>query len=94
MVGGIPHPSRNEHIFRRGLPTETVSLYLLCCGLLDAGIQATRVTLGERWNAGADQLTESLDTLLADGILTVEEGTEGSEASFIATPPDHWRRMG
>ena len=94
MVDGIPHPSRHEHIFHRGLPTETVSLYLLCCGLVDAGIQATRVTLGERWNAGADQLTASLEALLADGIIAVEDGTEGPDASFIVTPPDHWRRLG
>ncbi len=86
------NPSRHEQIFHRGLPVETVSLYLLCCGLLDAGIAATRRTIGERWNGGEDQLDRSIEILLSEGILKSESDSKGSAASFITTPPDHWRR--
>jgi hypothetical protein len=43
-------PSREQKIFNLGLPTETISLYLLCCGIKDAGMTLTTRNILERWN--------------------------------------------
>ena len=91
MTGDISHSCMHQDIFHRGLPTETISLYLLCCGILDAGQQATRGSIAERWNAGEDLLTESLKTLLADGILATGDAPEDPAAAFTVTTPDRWR---
>ncbi|MFH1985638.1 MAG: hypothetical protein ABIL58_27715 [Pseudomonadota bacterium] len=82
-----------QAIFRRGLPTETVSLYLLCCGLLDAGQKATRRVISQCWNAGEDQLAQSLETLLAEGILSVDAGPEDSAQQFTVMDPKYWRPL-
>lgn len=81
----------HQGIFNRGLPTAAVSLYLLCCGLLDAGQKATRSAISDRWNAGEDQLTNCLDALIADGILAPAGGSPGDEPEFIVMGPAHWR---
>lgn len=86
-------PNRQEAIFHRGLSTEAVSLYLLCCGLVDAGLDVTHDTIAQRWNAGMDQLAECLQTLVDEGIFKPGTGAEG-QVSYSVTPPDHWRRMG
>jgi hypothetical protein len=41
MESGQQTPSRDQKIFDLKLPTETISLYLLCCGIKDAGITLT-----------------------------------------------------
>jgi hypothetical protein len=43
-------PSMNQRIFELGLPTETISLYLLCCGIKDAGLTISTKNILERWN--------------------------------------------
>ena len=80
-----------QDIFHRGLPTETVSLYLLCCGLVDAGLSATRSAIAERWNAGDDQLAKSLEILMAEGILSANVGPQSPEPEFTVVAPKYWR---
>ena len=91
MTGDASASCMHQGIFSRGLPTATVSLYLLCCGLLDAGLKPTHSAISARWNAGDDQLAESLETLIADGILKAVSVPPGREQEFIAMAPTHWR---
>jgi hypothetical protein len=50
----------NQMIFKIGLPVGTVSVYLLCCSLADAGKRITTGNLLEIWNGTKEALNESL----------------------------------
>jgi hypothetical protein len=45
--------------FRIKLPTETISLYLLCCGIKDAGLSLTTKNILERWNGTEESISKS-----------------------------------
>lgn len=53
----------NQDIFKLGLPTETVSAYLLCCGLVDEGKTVSLDTLMRVWNGTKEALDRSLEIL-------------------------------
>ncbi len=55
--------SMDQKIFNIGLSVETVSLYLLCCGLADAGSTISKKNILEIWNSGEEELKECLHTL-------------------------------
>ena len=59
----------SQMIFNMGLPVETVSLYLLCCGLYDAGTAISTQNLSEVWNGTEDALAEGLKELQTRNIL-------------------------
>lgn len=59
----------SQKIFSLGLNTETVSLYLLCCGLIDAGDTLSVRNLKQIWNSTPETLTAGLKTLADHGIL-------------------------
>ena len=56
------HSKMDQRIFSEGLTTESVSCYLLCCGLSDAGSVISRQNLSGIWNSDGT----SLDVCLAD----------------------------
>jgi hypothetical protein len=58
-------PSRVQRIFELKLPTETISLYLLCCGIKDAGLSMTTKNILERWN-GTEELFQKAIKELED----------------------------
>lgn len=60
----------HQKIFEMNLPIETVSLYLLCCGLTDAGIPLSTRNILPKWNAAREALTQGLDTLVQKKILS------------------------
>lgn len=91
MTGDASASCMHQGIFSRGLPTTTVSLYLLCCGLLDAGQKVTHSAISDRWNAGEDQLAACLEALIADGILATADNSPGDEQEFIVMTPANWR---
>jgi hypothetical protein len=68
----------NQMIFKIGLPVETVSVYLLCCGLVDAGKQITTGNLLDIWNGTKEVLNEGLNKLEARNIITriISDGHE------------------
>ena len=76
MTTDTPGPSMNQLIFNLGLSKETISAYLLCCGLTDAGNPITVSVLSEVWNASEDQLHQSLRELAEKGIIkpTLSDG--------------------
>jgi hypothetical protein len=59
----------NQKIFAMDLPMETVSLYLLCCALTDAGTPLSTRTILTKWNAAPEVLAHGLDTLVQKKIL-------------------------
>lgn len=62
-------PSMRQEIFRQKLSTETISVYLLCCGLADQQTTISTRNLADIWNASRELLFEGLNTLEDRGIL-------------------------
>jgi hypothetical protein len=60
----------NQKIFQMGLSTETVSLYLLCCGIADSGATLSTKKLLEIWNASPEAMNESFLELEDRGIVS------------------------
>jgi hypothetical protein len=65
----LEHAAMNQKIFLMGLSTETVSLYLLCCGLADSGTTLSTKNLLEVWNASPEAMTASFLELEDRGIV-------------------------
>ncbi|MBW2252604.1 MAG: hypothetical protein JRF60_18765 [Deltaproteobacteria bacterium] len=61
--------SMDQKIFNIGLSMETVSLYLLCCGLSDAGSTISKKNILEIWNGGEEELRDCLQTLEEKNII-------------------------
>ena len=61
--------SMDQKIFNIGLTMEAVSLYLLCCGLADAGSTISKKNILEIWNTGEEELKNCLHTLEEKNIL-------------------------
>jgi hypothetical protein len=59
----------NQKIFQMGLSTETVSLYLLCCGLADSGATLSTKNLLEVWNASPEAMNACFLELERHGIV-------------------------
>ena len=70
--------SMNQLIFKMGLAVETVSVYLLCCSLADAGKQITTGNLLDIWNGTKEALNEGLGNLEARNIIVriISDGHE------------------
>ena len=69
MMTDTAEPSMNQQIFNLGLSKETISAYLLCCGLSDAGNPITVSVLSQVWNASEDLLHQSLRELVEKRII-------------------------
>lgn len=59
----------HQKIFQMGFSTETVSLYLLCCGLVDAGTTLSIKNLLEVWNATPEAMHTSFQELEKRGVV-------------------------
>ncbi len=59
----------NQIIFQMGLSTETVSLYLLCCGLAESGATLSTKNLLDIWNASPETMAASFLDLEEHGIV-------------------------
>jgi len=59
----------DQKIFNIGLPVESVSLYLLCCGLADTGSTISKKNILEIWNSSEEKLKDCLHTLEEKNIL-------------------------
>lgn len=81
----------DQRIFNMGLPTETVSLYLLCCGLSDSGVAISRANLVGIWNSTEDALAKGLETLEEYNILTREISDSEADPVYQLTNPKQWK---
>ena len=61
--------SMNQEIFSTGLDVETISLYLLCCGLADSDTAISVKNLLPVWNSSEAALNNGLDELENRNIL-------------------------
>ena len=84
-------PSMNQLIFRIGLSVETISLYLLCCGLADAGREITDRNLQEIWNDTPQALTEGLRLLERKNILRRLAADPQDHRTYQLTGIEHWK---
>ncbi len=81
----------DREIFNTGLSMETVSLYLLCCGLIDAGASPTLEMLRSRWNDSDEAFQECLNELLGKGILRRISGADTGQDEFRPEESTRWR---
>jgi hypothetical protein len=88
-----PHrpPTREQAIFNLGLEVEVVSLYLLCCGLVDAGQPLNLGSITPAWNLDPAALVTNLGVLERHGILSADGDLADVKTSFSLKPSHHWR---
>ena len=84
-------PSMNQMIFKLDLPMETVSVYLLCCGLTDAGKSLTLNNLLEVWNSTREKLEEGLGLLEEKNIVKPFLADGSKNRAFKLVDPHRWR---
>lgn len=75
----------NPEIFRLGLTTEAVSLYLILEYLVMAEQPLTHENFRSRWNGEPALLVSALDELISHGV--VRHGLN----ELVVLPPDSWR---
>ena len=84
-------PSMNQLIFNIGLSVEIISLYLLCCGLVDAGRNITYQNLVEIWNDTPESLAEGLQFLERKKILRRIFSDQPDRRAYQLTGIEHWK---
>jgi hypothetical protein len=80
----------SQKIFSMNLDVETVSLYLLCCAVIDAGAAVTRTTLREKWNGTQEELNHQIDRLEEMNILARKGRTGNGESVFVVVEEKNW----
>ena len=83
-------PAMSQKIFSMNLGVETVSLYLLCCAVADAGAAITRTTLQEKWNGDRASLKRGLDQLEDRNIVCREDGEAKGEPEYRVVDEKKW----
>lgn len=85
-------PTMSQKIFSLGLGTETTSVYLLCCGLVDAGETLSEKNLGSVWNGTPEVLLEGLRCLTKRRIIhqIISDGT--TNAVYRLRTDNQWRQ--
>ena len=78
-----------QEIFQLGLPVETVSAYLLVCGLAADPAPVPHSRLLEVWNGAPAALDAAMAELARRAIVVVEDG--GAESAYRLQPPARWR---
>ena len=84
-------PAMNQKIFSMNLDVETVSLYLLCCAVVDAGAAVTRSTLKEKWNGTDEELKRQIGRLEEMNILARNGEAGNGESVFRVVDEKKWR---
>jgi len=84
-------PAMSQKIFSMDLDVETVSLYLLCCAVIDAGAAITTAALGEKWNGTQEALIRQMVRLEEMNILARKGETADGESIFVVVDEKKWR---
>jgi len=84
-------PTMDQQIFKLGLSVETVSVYLLCCGLADAAADISTKKLLDTWNGTKAELLKGLDALEARNIIKkfISDRQENNVYQLVAV--EKWR---
>ena len=80
----------SQKIFTMDLDVETVSLYLLCCAVADAGVPITERTLVEKWNGSPKTLAKHIGYLEAKNILTRDTDEQAEESVYLVMDEKKW----
>ena len=83
----------NQQIFKLDLSTESVSAYLLCCGLADEGKSISTKNLMEIWNDTPSALQQSLRELQDKKILRIIVSDGEKSAVYQLTDVHEWTTM-
>lgn len=81
----------DQAIFNQGLSTTTISVYLLCCGLSDAGTAVTLKTLEPVWQGSKDELMEGLEMLQTRNMLVLMPTGRDGQWIYLINPASKWR---
>jgi len=81
----------NQKIFQMGLSTETVSLYLLCYGLAEAGATLSTKNILDVWNASPEAMNASFLELEARGIVLKIISDGKSQHIYKLTDEHDWK---
>ena len=84
-------PIMSQKIFNLNLAVETVSLYLLCCALTDAGAAITVTALEEKWNGSREDLLAELDNLGIRRIIEKVTAIDDQESVYRVLDEKHWQ---
>lgn len=91
MNGNSVEPAMSQKIFSMNLDVETVSLYLLCCAVADAGATITVKTLQAKWNGSQDALEHELRQLESRNILVRGGDDSQEEPEYRMVDEKLWR---
>ncbi|GAB6907856.1 conserved hypothetical protein [Desulfosarcina cetonica] len=86
-----PEPAMRQKIFSMGLAVETVSLYLLCCALVDAGMPITLDALAEKWNESIGLLDRELKRLVERNIIQKRAGDDPAAVVYQLVDEKNWQ---
>ncbi len=93
MASQIKTPSMSQRIFKLGLPVETVSVYLLCCGIVDADKTISTKNILNIWNSTEETLSKAIETLMERNIMRrVLSDRQGNDV-FKLMDPTEWRQL-
>lgn len=87
------HSRMDQRIFTEGLCTESISCYLLCCGLSDAGEIISRKNLSGIWNSDEARLDECLADLEGRNIIRRITGSDRDREGpwYRLVPANQWK---
>ena len=83
-------PTMNQAIFNIGLSVETISVYLLVCGLTDAGRSVTSKNLEEVWNGSEAALGQGLRELEDRHIISIILSDGEDNAAYRVLDRQRW----
>ena len=86
-------PSMSQKIFDLELPMETVSLYLLCCGLADEGKAVCANTIEDIWNGSAQELKAGLIDLEKRNIIRKATPDDAGNDTYRPVSPEQWHLL-
>ena len=81
----------SQKIFQMGLSVETVSVYLLCCGLAESGTPLSLKNLSNIWNGTPGQLQDGLKNLENRKVLRKIIAGSDDNAVYQIQDPDRWQ---
>lgn len=90
MASDPIHPTRSQKIFSLGLSIETVSLYLLCCGICDEGRRLSIKEIKPLWNASEKALESALEDLEKRNILRRILSDDDGNRIYGIMGPEKW----
>ena len=88
-------PVMDQKIFKMDLSVGTVSAYLLCCSLADAGTTVSTKNLSTVWNGTQEELTGALHQLEKNGIVQpILSEYQKENAVYRLMPSQNWNTPG